>query len=279
MRKIILALTVLVITTPALAGVVVDVNEGSEPNHVLIKYTCTDPNLVRAFGLTISADSGVIIVGEVSKNPDFYIHPSNITIEGGQITSEGSPLVAGSGPGEVYLEMGSLYAPEDPEHPTGPNSADPLVVIGIDPNGASGCTVTVTENAARGGVVMEDTDQTFDPGYVTITGSPLALTFEVQWVYPDCWGYSGTSYLGQCHGDIVDADLYVIIDDFYAFADSYDTKKADPGYNPNKTYDPCADSDKNGEVNIDDFYTFAEYYDSPVDPNCTTGDPHNVYGP
>jgi hypothetical protein len=100
------------------------------------------------------------------------------------------------------------------------------------------------------------------------------------WVYPDCWGYSGTSYLAQCHGDCNLADLEVDIDDFYGFADHYDTKLADPGYNPKKSYWPCADLDRNGEVNIDDFYIFADNYDKgPREPNCPDTDYNEIYKP
>lgn len=276
MRKIVLALAVVICVTPAWAGIEIDVSQpDTGQSIVVIDYNCTDPNLVRAFGLAISVD-GDCNIGDVNwSNPEFYIHPTNIVIEGGQITQEGSPLAPGGGDNQVYLEMGSLYAAEDPCHPTPPAAAGTLIRIVIE--GSSDCNCTVEENAARGGVVMEDTDQTFDPGYVV--GLPVTIPVVMGYVYPDCWGYSGTTYLGQCHGDCNDADLFVGITDFFGFADHYDTKKFDPGYNPYKTYEPCADNDRDGDVDITDFFEFADNYDGSVEPNCPAGDLNEVYKP
>jgi hypothetical protein len=144
---------------PAWAGVQIECNINAS-NQVTISYDASaETELVRAFALDVTVDSGQTIDSVVSTNPDYGIYPGSIVIDaGGNVTDYGSPIAAqsdypgdtlgGLGTGGVTIEMGSLYAAgEDP-----PAAADDLITLQLSGPG----TVTVNENVIRGGVVMED---------------------------------------------------------------------------------------------------------------------------
>jgi len=66
----------------------------------------------------------------------------------------------------MTIEMGSLHAPTDPTHPNPPASSGTLFTFDVS---EGDCTVTITENAARAGVVMEN-------GSESGLGSPVCTT-------------------------------------------------------------------------------------------------------
>lgn len=93
-------------------------------------------------------------------------------------------------------------------------------------------------------------------------------TFTIYW-YPECWDWPG-----QCHGDCSGNDLKVNIDDFYCFKDSYGSEYPDADYNP------CADFDRDGDVDTDNFYTFKDSYAvTDVPGDCLPGDFNEIYKP
>jgi len=256
MKKLALVLAVLLLAVPALATVNITLTEGTTVGHtkeVLVGYSTSgaDANLVRAFGLYLqvnAAAGGDPNVTGVVGNSDYYVHPSNIQITGNVIVDEGSPLVDAGSRNKFYVEMGSLYAADDPEHTTPPASSGTLLTFVVDAN----CDVSVALDATRGGVVMED-----------VTDNPtvnLPANLQIRFVsgppVPTCW-----TWARQCHGDI-DNNATVNITDFYVFADAFNTVKGDAKY-----YE-CADLDHNGNVNITDFYAFAANFNTTPPADC-----------
>ena len=163
MKRIVLVLAVLIFTAPVLAGVQITCVKLS--NTVTIGYDCSGMGkLVRAFALDITVDGGTIVQGSVGGfSADYYIYPGSIVINEttGEVTDYGSPVASqadypdgtlpGPGTNGMTIEMGSLYATNDVEHPTAPPDVGNLLSFDV-----TGGTVTIAENVRRGGVVMED---------------------------------------------------------------------------------------------------------------------------
>ena len=180
MKRIVLVLAVLIFTAPVLAGVQITCDK-PPGNTVTIGYDCSamEGKLVRAFALDITVDGGII--NSVSgPSADYYIYPGSIVINEttGEVTSYGSPVASqadypdgtlgGVGTDGMTIEMGSLYAATDTQHPVAPPAVGDLLSFDI-----SGGTVTIAENVRRGGVVMEDlspAEPVFGP--CQITGCP-----------------------------------------------------------------------------------------------------------
>lgn len=184
MKRIILVLMILALAIPAGAQVVITAyNESwkgqSTPgdcNIVHVKYDFTsETNDVRAFALNIGLvdtndTNNALIdyvlptyqIGECNATDRGYgIFPGSIQIDGsGNVTDYGSPVVGetvdGSGFIDVnatnmIIEMGSLY--------TGANSppkSGELLQFRVNDKF---CSVVITENTQRGGVVMENPNE------------------------------------------------------------------------------------------------------------------------
>lgn len=180
MRKIIIALAIVVLAVPAWGAVTITCTPYSVPclqkkAEVIVSYSSSaeDPNLVRAFALDVKVDSGAHILRASGTSAKFNIYPGSIDINDatGAIDDYGSVVCDSS----VYL-VDTLAGPFD--HLTGPNTppkADSngmtiemasLYVGAANAPGNSGelfrfmvdkaCNVTITENAIRGGVLLED---------------------------------------------------------------------------------------------------------------------------
>ncbi|MDD5327664.1 MAG: hypothetical protein PHY02_07615 [Phycisphaerae bacterium] len=166
MRKIVLFFLVLLMAVPAMAvesNVAITCDD--DANCVTVSYL-SDANLIRAFGLDITVDNGATITKVEMVDANYRIYPGQIVIDDGTITDYNTPYAPGSIPGSsVTVEMGSLYT-NDPCY-----ESDPCAGFGMQP-GLSGvllkfyanvpgidCNYYVTENGARGGVVMESPDE------------------------------------------------------------------------------------------------------------------------
>lgn len=163
MKRIVLVLAVLIFTAPVLAGV--EVTCGQAGSTVTIGYDCSgmEGKLVRAFALDITVDGGTIVGPVNVLTTEYYIYPGSIVINEttGEVTDYGSPVASqadypdgtlgGVGTNGMTIEMGSLYATNDPVHTTPPPAAGSLLSFDV-----TGGTVSVAENVRRGGVVMED---------------------------------------------------------------------------------------------------------------------------
>jgi hypothetical protein len=257
MKKVIFALVALLIAAPAWADVLITC-EDQGGGVVQISYDATgeDPNLVRAFALDITVSDGNIIDANCADNVDYYIYPGSIVIVDGEVTDYGSCVASsdypgtlgGLGTGGVTLEMGSLYADTDPEHPSPPPASGVLCTLTVD----TSCTVTINDNVIRGGVVMEDPDD--DVG----TNLPSQCDVVIGPPYPACWDKT------QCHGD-ADATGDVKASDFLALKGSWFKCYPDPAYNP------CADFDRDGCVKASDFLILKANWFKTVPDDCTPG--------
>jgi hypothetical protein len=209
MRKLCFVLTALLLTVPAMATVQITCAQVPGTYNCAVSYNAVaDGNMPRAFGLNITVSAGTI-TALVSHNASFWVHPGNIVIVGGNVTDEGSPVALPGDPGALggigtngmTIEMGSLYDPCDPGHPTPPAASGELLRFT-----ASGpCTVTIAGNAARGNVVNESTDE----AVTNLPANCVLASLEcfpgthpdyAQWSArgkPSCW--CGTAR--QCHGD------------------------------------------------------------------------------
>jgi hypothetical protein len=216
MRKMILALVVVMLAAPAWADIaitVVDLGGGQAG----IDYSGTE--LARAFALDITVDAGTIdaisdfAVGD--DNSGYGIFPANfsrfivvdaVTGEVADWTDPGYTPVAdaddpgalgGLGTGGITIEQGSLY------DTLAPALSGRLCVIST--SGAS--TVTVVANATRGNVVLEDASEaTLDLALATDAsiGGGGCYTGPRPDDYadvgsPDCWCASNNPR--QCYGD------------------------------------------------------------------------------
>jgi hypothetical protein len=203
MRKIVLALLVLLLTVPAMATVEVRCAQVSDTNQVIVTYDVDDGNNFRAFGIEISVDNGASISGIDVNDADYWVFPGSIDInEAGGVNDVGS-AIAEQDSNSFILEMGSLYkVGSDEDHNTVPPTSGSLCSFMV----SSDCNVAIANDAARGGVVMEDIDKTFAPGYVSLIGCQVTGCFPSghadyqAWLdagAPSCWCYTR-----QCHGDV-----------------------------------------------------------------------------
>jgi hypothetical protein len=211
MKKMIFALAVLVIAAPAWSAVTITcTDEGDCVCAVRFDAQAEEPNLVRAFALDITLDNDAAIIDvNDNVNADYIIYPGSIVITNGVVTSYGTAKgdpnqyagTLGLDPNGMTIEMGSLYAPATGiVSPNAPATSGILLTFKV----SKACTVSVSENAARGGVVMEDASSPT----VNASGCAIACITEclknthpdyAAWVTfgsNDCWCYQR-----QCRGD------------------------------------------------------------------------------
>jgi len=216
MKKIIFVLVALLIASPVLADVdisaVADVNGNSAV--VTISYAATASEAIRAIAIDITLVGDACVVDVDCVNGDFYIYPGSINIAGdGSVSDYGSCLcddsyagtLAGLESNGVTLEMGSLYE-AGVENP--PADANVLAVLTIE--GCDSVDVVIALNAIRGGVVLEEPNDTptvhltgdtaaldtcFEPLCMKLT-APEYTDWET-WGKPNCWCYAK-----QCRGDL-----------------------------------------------------------------------------
>jgi len=207
MKRTVIFLTVLLLSTSTFAASVTLTCSDNADLTMTISYT-VDANLVRAFALDISVDSGAVITAVQVLEPDYRIFPGQIVIVDGNVIDYNTPVASGLGTGDVIVELASLYttdanysADANAGYNAIPPSGGPNVLLKVTVDIA--CTLTVTENAARGGVVMENPDEA-----VGTPGCSVAITTGVCYGGPDmaaflaagspnCW-----CNLRQCHGDV-----------------------------------------------------------------------------
>jgi len=216
MRKMIFALVVVMLATPAWASIAITAKDLGDL-RVEIGYSGTE--LARAFALDITVDAGTIdaisdfAVGD--DNNGYGIFPANfsryITVDAttGEVSDwaaagytpvadAGDPgALGGLGTSGITIEMGSLYDTQAPA------TSGTLCVLTVSET----CNLTVTTNATRGNVVLEDASEaTVDltgatnvaiAGAVAYTGPHPAEWQAVG--QPDCWVASINPR--QCHGD------------------------------------------------------------------------------
>lgn len=182
MKNIMLVLAVCLLAAPALAAVTIECNQ-IDVNTVEVSYDAAgEPNLMRAIALDITVDNGQTITGVNDIDPNYYIHPGSFSYNAGTGEVSGS-LVCDPGYAEtlpgldsngITIEMGSLYVGA----PNAPAAQGVLFTFTV----SGDCNVTVTENAIRGGVVMED------PDYTPTNNLPCGCQIIEAEVGCQCWG-------------------------------------------------------------------------------------------
>jgi hypothetical protein len=283
MKKIILLLVMAMFAAPAMAIVTIDVVDLGD-GWAALDYNCTGNNAV-GFGLNVSVSAGNIIgvnilhVGENDGNGvgfgifpasfDRFIDPNDPNWNVANYTpvaDAGDEGAAGGLPGPaITIELGALGldAPNDGR----------LIEIQVD----ASCTMTVSNNSSRGGVVLKGGGPGGFPGAV----GEISLC---------------------CPGDSDANDVYNLVDYYamqgnLAYADYIYSGGAGTSYHifPDDTNDPnanflfnaCEDWDSDGDVAIDDYYdlqgalAYADYIytggagtdyrvepDDPCDPNA-----------
>jgi hypothetical protein len=173
MRKIVLFIAALLFMVVPAMAVVSNVNITCVPdgNKVTVSYA-SNLNRIRAFGLDIDVVGANITKLDVV-DANYRIYPGQIVIVDGNVIDYNTPYVPGDlGDANVTIEMGSLYT-TDANYASDPNAgynkipglSGTLLKFYVSGN----CTYAVTENAIRGGIVMEDPNE--DPNVTLCSGS------------------------------------------------------------------------------------------------------------
>jgi hypothetical protein len=209
MKKVALALVVLAFTVPAMAAVTItsSLGTGVDANKVTIGYSTTGGDEVRAFALNVKVSDKAFDVNSVRpvgdpNHTDYWVFPGSMTFT---VNGDGNTVVANFGnpmaerdPNGGVVEMASLYATNDPCHPSLPASSGSLCTFKFkrSPCGPDNkITVDVnTPNTKRGGVVLKDPNAT-----ASVTW-PAQLVYPCGTPTPPCWACPGQPY-GDANGD------------------------------------------------------------------------------
>jgi hypothetical protein len=261
MKKIIVTLAVLLLAAPAMASVDITCTV-SGPNEVTIAFSTTgEAELVRAIALDVQVDDPNAWIEDVNcVSAGYYIYPGSINIDAaGEVVDYGS--CAGVQDGNAMTsEQGSLYVGAANE----PAEGDLFIVTlgGCTLDASGDVDVTVSENALRGGVVMED------PALSPTVNLPGATTVNI--------GQCATTTC-PCAGDI-DGDLAVSFNDLIAMYSEMVVQY--PTGDPSFVYNigmpsgmECADLDGDTVITFNDLITM--YSEMVV--QYPTGDPSFVY--
>jgi len=266
MKKLICLLAVLLAAAPALADVDISCSAVVDGNTAVITVSydaTTETSNVRAFALDITLQGEANIIDVNCVNGDYYIYPGSIDIDSqGNVQDFGSCLCDSGYPGTlpgldtngVTVEMGSLYAEGEPA----PAKSGTLLELTIQ--GCGDVNVVLAENAVRGGVVMEDPDET---PTVNLTGCTASLAscappecvkstapFYADWVAlgkPDCWCYPR-----NCKGD---ADGQIQYGLFWVYTNDLNILKNAFAQNPLPPGGECADFARDIQFGLFRVYT------------------------
>ena len=208
MKKVLILLVVL-LAVPAIAASTVTIpctDDGVDT--VTVSYT-TDANLIRGFGLDLTVDSGATITGVTVLDSNYRIYPGQIVIVDGNVTDYNTPYAPGSlGSASVAVELASLYTEDanytDPNYGYNMKPGQSGTLLSFTVNRPGDCNYTIAENAASGGVVMEDPDEIPNVGTPLCTGLmtdcfPSGHADYGEWVTmskPPSWCYTR-----QCRAD------------------------------------------------------------------------------
>lgn len=245
MKKLVILLAILALAAPVFADVTVTCEDGGD-GWAVISYDATDEeDLVSGFGLDVNADDANIIAIEYVAGSPYNIYPGTIQIDSNGIAEDGNAVapydpcdqfaedtLEGLGTSGVTLEMAALYDRDEAE--LAPDANGVLVKLQVDKD----CTVYITLNDRRGGVVLEDASA------ATVADSCCSVT-----AGPACWNHPCFPF-GDSNADgflTFDPDVQIIIDNWGGYA-------------------ACADHDKDG------FLTFTEDV-QPIIDNWSTGCP------
>ncbi len=243
---------VLLFATPAMAAVTISCvpdPENSCKINVWYDAIGEDP-IIRAFALDVNTgDANIVDVNDW--NEDYWVYPGSIYIVDGEVNAVGTPdangnifglpgTLPGLGSYGVTTEQGSLYSPEDPCHPEAPDPCGILFSFTVN----AACTVRISENEARGGIVNED------------AGSVESnLPFDtVVACAPACW-----SNYGQPCADFT-GDNQVNLADLFAIKACWMKDKDDPEWLVGSPPCVCVDSTHDEAVNLQELFKLKQYW-------------------
>ncbi|MBN1974536.1 MAG: hypothetical protein JW787_12930 [Sedimentisphaerales bacterium] len=215
MKKVFCTMFLVMFTIPVWADIAITATDLGD-GVVAIDYNGTE--LARAFALDIKVDSGVITnISEFAVGDDnsgYGIFPANFSryinvLETGEadnwLDPNYTPVADANDPGAlggidtngITIEMGSLYD----------TNAPPLAGRLCTVTCSQSCKLSVTTNAIRGNVVLEDAneaivDLTCATDVQVTIGKTYTGTHPDEWVAvgkPACWLSSVNPR--QCHGD------------------------------------------------------------------------------
>jgi len=242
MKKMIVFLMVLFVTAPAPAGIVVEATHTGGGN-VIITYDVNGASeLIRGFALNIEVDNGAVITSASNFNNKYNVYPGSIEITGSVVTNEGSPVcdpavypgtdtLGGIGTGGITIELAAVYDPA--VGGSAPAASGTLCELTVNKS----CTLTMTQNSPRKGIVMEDTSRALD---ALLKGCSISLYPE--WECP-----------GQASGD-ADCSGLVDTDDLDTLKSSWMKHEGNLGYNP------AADFNRDGQINFADLAVIKRNY-------------------
>jgi len=186
MRKIVTILAVLLLASPAMAAVSITITDNTDCTATISYSDDGDPCHVRAFALDITVDAGVIegvtaaMSGDCNATDKGYgIFPGSfaryIVVSGPNWADPCySPLgypddlpgdtQGGLGTNGITVEMGSLFVDGN-----APAASGDLCTVTVSET----CNMTVTVNAGRAGVVLEDASA-IAPDLSGATGVPIS---------------------------------------------------------------------------------------------------------
>ena len=237
MKKVFCAIVVVMLAAPLWADIAITATDLGG-GVVAIDYSGTE--LARAFALDIRVDKGKIIdINDFAVGDDNFgygIFPANFNryvtvLDTGVVESWSEPnytpvadvndpgALGGIDTNGITIEMGSLY------DVNAPLLAGRLCTVTC----SESCLLSVTKNAIRGNVVLEDANEAIvdltDANNVPVTiGNTYTGTHPEEWVAvgrPACWMSSINPR--QCHGDadgiamgtqnywVSTDDLYILI--------------------------------------------------------------------
>jgi uncharacterized Zn-binding protein involved in type VI secretion len=301
MRKIILALLVLLLASPAMATVTISIaDDGNNDGWVTISYAQDDANVgkrPRGFGLDVTCTNDVNICDyDTTGCEPFPIYMGSIVVNAaGTVVNPGTPIAPGGSPGAagdlgdsaVTIEMGSLYDPLVMPNPNQPALSGDLLRLKV--NGS--CTMLVTANAPRvsGGVVLEDGTA---PGFLPGPGATTSVTVIYggpdweEWADPNIGNDASWALPRQCHADADGLQelhpsgkgmVWVGYDDFNILASGFFDE---PAVVPAADFDHAAETHPSGKgtvrVGYDDLDVMVAYFldvPAPPDPDCQECEP------
>jgi len=288
MKKFALALLVLALTVPAGAAVNITMTKGADNtvdcNKVIVSYGCTAGEEVRAFALKITVSNQKFAVGSPAAiSTDYYIYPGSIqfAVAGSgetYISSLGTPVAVQDANGGI-IEMASLYAANDSNHPSPPGTGTgpyPLLSFRVATPMNTPQTVSLALDTQRGGVVLKDPNVT---PTVNLPAAPLTVCPSVT-PQNNCWLCPTQTY-----GDATNMAVgsppngKVNIYDLVALRKAYGTNSATSPHGTGQgQYNCCADfcglaagSPPDGKVNIYDLVRLRKYYGQTVGTACADG--------
>jgi len=164
MRKIVLILAVLTVTSSAWASVDISCDVFAGARKVTVYYDSSELNNVRAYAFDITlTPADVNIVDVTYVDPNYYIHPGSFELDefgnvmGSVVCDPMYPdTLPGLGSNAMTIEMASLYVGEA----NAPGKSGVLIEFTVDGD----CAIEIAPNLTRtganaNGVVMENPDE------------------------------------------------------------------------------------------------------------------------